>query len=179
MYVIAIEPEDRFKKLIEHHKDEVKLKAGEQIYRTHPPHVTIFALSTDKKDELFNIISDLSKETEKLTVTNKSLNVFYDDKQTNAHTIFYEFTDEQSLRELQNKLINALKLINKTNNNFPYQDGKWLPHLTIASVEREKFDEVYKKLKGIEIHGDFMFDTIAIYSYVYPHQPIVMKRFQL
>ncbi|MEK6914079.1 MAG: 2'-5' RNA ligase family protein [Nanoarchaeota archaeon] len=179
VYVIALELEEKLSNFIIKQKYSVKRIAGEQIYFNHPPHITVYIISNEDVNEIKNIIEEISKNTKKLSLEIKGLNFFENDNETKANTIFYDFKEEKELRNFQENIILLLSNLDKSEKRYHFIKNKWHPHITIASVEKEKFDKTFKRLKENEIKGRFNIDKVVIYYYIHPEPPIIIKSFKL
>src|SRR3989344_4277367 len=159
VYVIALEPEKRLGKLIDNQKKQVKYIAGDQIYLNHPPHITLYVLLSDE-DEIKNIIGRISENTRKINVQIKDLNVFRDDFKTKCDTIFYEFFENEKLKKMHDYVVSLLSELDESIEKFPFMGDDWHPHMTIASIQKDKSGIIYKKLAGNKINGDFIMENL-------------------
>lgn len=179
VYVIALEPEERLSNLILEQKYLVKKISGDQIYLNHPPHITVYIMFKSDLDKIKKIVEDVSKNTIKMSLEIKGLDFFKDDKKTNDNTIFYDFLGEKELKSFQEKIILSLSNLDDSKEKYFYIKNKWHPHITIASIKKERFNEVLKKLRENELIGKFNIDKVVIYSYIHPEPPIKIKSFEL
>lgn len=179
VYVIALELEERLSNLVLEQKCLVKKISGDQIYLDHPPHITVYIMFNNNLDKIKKIVEDVSKNTIKISLEIKGLDFFKDDKKKNDNTIFYDFLDKKELKNFQEKIILSLSDLDENKEKYLYIKNKWHPHITIASIKKERFNEVLKKLKENEISGKFNVDKVVIYSYIHPKPPIKIKSFEL
>ena len=130
-------------------------KFGNQIYLSHPVHLTLFTLDIKRLNDLKKTYSQykLKKQKKNLKLTLSKTGIFYNDPLTNGHTLYFSVNKNKELLNLQTK---NLKLINKKidvikknikifNNSmlkknykrygFPFAGNIWIPHITIASIK--------------------------------------------
>ena len=186
MYKIAafFEFNEKIKKKVLLEKNKVKKKFGNQIYLDHPVHMTLFTINIPK-------ISELSKiYYEKKIVSNKPLSIhfhkpgiFYNDPLTNGHTLFYHVKKNKKLHEIQlrnlKKINKKIKVIKNDKNllnvetlrknymkyGFPFAGKIWIPHTTIASINKNKKSESFlKKFINTKINLKCFVNELSFYK---------------
>jgi 2'-5' RNA ligase len=180
VYVIALEFERKLNELIYEQKKEIEFIAGNQIYLNHPPHITLYVLSSNQSD-LIEIKKRVKKISEYIKIINikiKGLGIFKNDSKTKCDTVFYEFMNDDELIKIQKEIV-ILSDLDQSTEKFNFIGGEWHPHITLASIQEDKLEYIYKKLKNKEINGDFIIDKLVIYSYKYPSPPRIIKKFRL
>ena len=151
---------------------------------------------------IINKLGLFAAQTNKIASEISGLHVFYDDAAAGGgHTIVYNFSDESAnaLRKMQLLIINLLSMgdemkffsadspvfaklggLEKQNilkYGFPYIGSNWIPHLTLASIDKEGFDEIYSIVSKQNLKGEFAFDSIVLYKEA--GEPEVVKKFAL
>ena len=179
VYVIALEPNEEFLNNITKQKSLVKKIAGNQIYLDHPPHITVYIMFNKNMGKIKEIVENISNNTNRLFLEIKELNFFKDDKKTNANTIFYDFTEEKELKNFQEKIVFSLSHLDEAKEKYNFIGEYWHPHITVTSIEKEKFENVFKILKENELTGKFSIGKVVIYSYIHPNPPIEIESFEL
>ncbi|MBX4212075.1 2'-5' RNA ligase family protein [Candidatus Pacearchaeota archaeon] len=205
-FFIALIPDEGMQKRILAEKKIVYKIAGDQKYLTHHPHSTLIVTSFEKNkvNEVLSIIKSIASLTPKISISLDHKNVFYDDALTEGHTFTYGFSkpDSDRLRELQLKVIARIKSLNKNilfneqseayskfsaeqkdNINkygFPYIGKGWIPHITISSIDKNKFESVSREI-GKNVGERFFFDSLALYrkSSLDSNIPVLVKSFPL
>jgi len=187
-YYIALNPEKKLTDFINQQKDLVRNLAGEQTYLSHPPHFTLFIFSLPNPEVLFKGLEEIASQTNRFKIALKEIHVFYNDLFTNRNTITYPVSnkDLESLKKLQSQFIDKIDPFNakkaysnededykkmsfleKSNINqygYPFVGENWIPHITIASIEKDKFDRVFEKIKQKPDFGEFSIDSINLYE---------------
>lgn len=182
---IALEPERRIKEIIDEQKKEIRMMVGEQKYLSHSPHLTLITSNFNDLPCLIERLQTESEGLEKIAANIKGLHVFYDDVQTEGNTLTYGFSEQtiDELRKVQKRVIDSLERYNdksyferisdKFNDierqnyqryGFPFVGENWIPHLTLSSIEKPKFEEVYNTISKKQIGGSFKFDNLALYE---------------
>lgn len=186
MYKIAafFEFNAKINKKILSEKNKVKKKFGNQIYLNHPVHLTLFTLNILKISELRKIYSQKKIIYKKpLSIKFDKPGIFYNDPLTNGHTIFYHVKKNKKLHEIQlrnlkeiNKKINVIKNEKYSFNNktlrknymkfgFPFAGNIWIPHITIASINKNKKSEPFlKKFLNSKINLKCFVNELSFYK---------------
>lgn len=187
-YYIALIPEKRLIDLINKQKSLIKEMIGEQTYLSHPPHITLIIFTTDNLNELALELEKFSLDINKFRVKINDFYIFYNDIFTNRNTITYAVSNEdlEYLKELQLKTIekinnfNTKKLYSKEDESYkkmseteksntdksgyPFIGENWIPHITLASIDIERFEEVFENIKQEPIFGEFLIESINLYE---------------
>ncbi len=200
-YFIALEPEENLTALVNEQKNLVRELVGEQKYLSEQPHFTLFVLTFKDVKEILPKLGEIANNLTKFPVKICGLHVFYDDIQTNGNTITYSVSRENNnyLKKIQLELINSINDFNtkefisrndkiykkmsdveKANTDkygFPFVGENWLPHITIASIEKDKFEKVLKRLIKNEIRGEFLLSYLSLYKI--SNNSILINKFEL
>ena len=186
MYKIAafFEFNEKINKKILSEKNKIKKKFGNQIYLDHPVHMTLFTLKILKISELKKIYSQKKNLSKKpLSIHLDKPGIFYNDPLTNGHTLFYHVKKNKKLHEIQlrnlkkiNKKVNVIKndknLLNfKTfrknymKYGFLFAGKIWIPHTTIASINKNKKSELFlKKFLDSKINLKCFVNELSFYK---------------
>ena len=186
MHKIAafLEFNEKINKKIQSEKNKVKKKFGDQIYLDHPVHLTLFTLNILKISDLIKIYSEKKITSKKhISINIHKPGIFYNDPLTNGHTLFYYVKKNKKLREIQlrnlkkiNKKINVIKNNNYLLNikafrknymkyGFPFSGKIWIPHTTIASINKNKESETFlKKFINSKINLKCFVDELSFYK---------------
>lgn len=179
-YYIALIPDENLIQLINEQKRMIRENIGNQKYLNHPPHITLVIFTTDNLNEIIEKIGALAKSIKKFNTKINNFHIFYNDSMTNRHTITYSLSEENIpfLREIQLNTINAIKKFNTKNFNYHFIGKDWIPHISVASIEPDKFDLVFEKIKQKPIQGEFSIDSINLYR-VGEETSFLIKSFEL
>ena len=179
-YYLALNPDKNLTKLINEQKILVEDSIGNQTYLHHPPHFTLIIFTTDNLDKIILELENLAKKIPKINIVLKDLYIFYNDSLTNGHTIAYSVSEENIpiLREIQLKTVNAIDKFNTKKFVYPFIGDVWIPHITLASIEPDKFDLIFDKIKQNSIQGEFLIDSINLYR-VGDENSFLIRSFEL
>lgn len=188
-YFIAFEPDERLEKSILLQKESVLNAVGNQKYLSHPPHFTVIVFTSDEEEELCKIFLDEASKIKKFKINISGLHIFYDDVLTGGNSVVYNLDDKdiKFLKNLQNNLVQAIDSVNSKELflnekekfdklskierenvlkwGFPYVGDIWMPHITIASINKTKFEEAIKIIRNNEFSGPFFIDSICLYNF--------------
>ena len=164
-----IEPDKKLKKIIINFKRTVKKNYGNQIYLSHPAHLTLFTITVKRKlakDKIIKI-TKFVKNFKNIKIKISKIKFFYSDPQTKGHTMFFSLKKNTSLNNFQMKMIRFLNLIVESKNivkknkfggklkknykryGYPFVGKNWIPHFTISSISKkhnlEKIQSLVKK----------------------------------
>jgi len=185
-YFFALLPEKRLTDLIYNQKNFIRELSGEQIYLSEPPHITLYVL-TVKNKRIFSKLEELTSGMNIPPISLKDFNIFYNDLQTRGNTITYSLDEESagSMRKIQSTLINTfspfntkelfskpeiydkmtpLEKENTDNYGFPFVGKNWIPHLTLASINKQDFSRVWKEIRKKQIKGKFLIESLGLYN---------------
>ena len=151
MYGLFWIPDQELNQFVDFWKNRLRKVEPNSIFINHPAHATIFLFNAFEQDQS-EIISIIKNVEMKFLVD--SWNIFYNDLQTRADTLYiglvpnslaYEFQ-----RNLSESLLNFIKEPIFYENSwegeykesydrygYPFVGRHWIPHLTIASVKKE------------------------------------------
>jgi 2'-5' RNA ligase len=186
-YFIALKPEkDLYDRIIEQ-KQIVGSIAGNQTYLSDSPHLTLFLFKSENILRIIDKLSEISLKIKKIPVNIKGFHVFYDDLQTNGNTLAYCFNNPtvKRLKDIQLQVIGLSRGSGLTNffsvddpmfskaskeekenigrYGFPFVGKNWIPHMTLASINKENFYPAYECLSRRELKGDFHLDSLCLY----------------
>ena len=162
-FAVFLEPNDSLKKEIIFWKKTINEKYTDSPYNTHPPHSTVINLDVINH---INAVNDIKKSLHgfkpfDIIVNHKD--VFWNDKITGGHTIYYSIKKNDSLISFQKVIAESLinhkidipapdfisndKLLYNSHKTygFPFVGSHWLPHFTVASLMTSKQDKLIKK----------------------------------
>src|SRR3989338_806859 len=88
-YFVALCPESKLSNLIYEKKEQIKNKAGDQKYLSHPAHTTLVVFTTNDIDYSAKCLERVANKISKVPVSIGPLHVFYNDLLTGKHTINY------------------------------------------------------------------------------------------
>lgn len=200
-YFIAFCPEKKLCDLINKQKGIIRKLAGEQTYLSHPPHTTVIVFTTNNLRSIETVLERTAHGFDKIPIKIGSFHVFYDDPFTKGHTITYSLGRDSinAMKDAQIKIVSAidgfntrralpknseaygkLGVIEKANVDrygFPFIGDNWMPHLTLASIDKNKFDKLFETLKMNQINGDFFLDNLALYKTGNP--PSLIRKFTM
>ncbi len=200
-YFIALEPELKLKNLINSKKSFIRNLIGDQKYLSEEPHTTLIVLTSESIAELLDEIEKISLITEKIKLNITGLNVFFKDVLTDNNTLVCSF-DQNSLKKLRNFQIDLIKKIDKFNTKksilinskdylkfneqerekikeygFPYIEDNWIPHITLASIEENKFKRVFDVIEKNDMKESYFLDHISLYNI--SQSNLLVKKFKL
>ena len=144
-YYIALNPEKKLADLVNNQKKLVQKTIGNQKYLQDPPHLTLIIFTTDKLNDIIQELENIIKNLPKFNIKLKDFHVFYNDPWTKCNTITYSLSEENLsfLRKIQLKVTDSIDKFNTKGFDYAYIGDKWIPHITIASIELDKFDLVF------------------------------------
>lgn len=201
-YFITLDPEEKLINLINKQKKLVRDFVGEQEYLLDPPHFTLFRLKLKTPNKTLSKLEEITKNIEKFPINITGFHTFYDDLQTQKNTITYSLSQQniKYFRKIQLQIVNLLNKVNTKkfytkdediyqkmsgieklnvdNFGFPFVGKNWIPHITIVSIEKDKFDKVFEELrKNNDVKGEFFIDSMSLYKIL--EKPILIKNFKL
>jgi len=187
-YYVALCPEKRLKNLIQRQKDLIEAFAGNQEYLSDPPHLSLYLFNSNNPPQIIKNLEDIPNSIKKIPIKINNLHVFYNDILTNGHTIAYGFDKQEAkiLKGLQLKVVDSINNLKETipfllresksyekmsdiekantcKYGFPYIGDNWIPHITIASIKKSKFEKVFEELKTNQIQGNFSLNSLNLY----------------
>ena len=184
--VIAANPEDRLERVIRDRKRQVLDLVGDQLYLKDDPHVTLYAGNVVDVSAVNGIMNRIGVLLSKIKIEIKGWRIF-DDTVTEKKTLVYELERKsvEVLQNLQKQLFDGIALLlskkllkrfeghysdfgkeykdNLDTYGFPFVGEDFIPHLTIASIDKERFDEVWKHLKKERPGGKYMLVRLSLY----------------
>ncbi|MBI3464284.1 MAG: 2'-5' RNA ligase family protein [Planctomycetes bacterium] len=191
---ISLEPDAELADLIAHFKRQVRELAGDQLFLTDRPHLTVYLAVypsaqtfRERWPAAFNKIAPVELEL-------VGWRVFYADALTGRNTLVCEIADEgkQRLRKLQAEVVKhvapardqslterryaarwgALDEVQRRQiiaSGFPYIGAGWLPHFTVASIDTSIWPRVWEVLEPRGLFGRFTCSRLQPYRLVEEH----------
>lgn len=157
-YAVFIEPDDTLRNYIDKKKLSVVSQLGHQKYVDHPPHMTLFHGALPNSEHWLERL-DHPKVGE-LHLYCNDFQVFYDDPLCDGnHTLALKLSGE-GLHQLQMLIANQLQnyvckkpasftdpSLQKSwdRYGFPFVGNHWIPHMTIASLDKKHCDDYLRK----------------------------------
>lgn len=163
--------------------------AGDQTYLSHPPHLTLYVSAFDSRENVIERCAQLAAKwtPPKLTIT--GWHYFSGDVLTGNQTLVCEIAEEckTALRNYQRALIEEIScqrcVVASSNRyrphfsalsqvrqqavervGFPFVDGDWIPHLTIASIDPNRWSEVWNALRTEPPIGHFFCPKLTLFE---------------
>ena len=189
--VFAFRPEEGLAKSILHAKSKTRALAGDQIYLSHPPHLTLYVSAFDDPDLIARRCEALVAFWKEQPVEVIGWHRFTGDVLTGNQTLVCELnsTSQDAMRKRQTTLIAELAplrnqrvsqgryasffgnltadrqaAVNKV--GFPFIQDDWIAHLTIASIEAKYWPQVWQELEHQPPTGNYKFDRLSIFKLV-------------
>ena len=157
--VLALEPDDAFARQVLAYKERVKQVAGEQLYLSDPPHLTLYLGVYGPEADLTGPIGALCRRLASPAVAVCGWHVFEADQLTGNHTLVCDVTpqtrslvehlqretvevaaplrDRSATRACYDKSWDRLSEEERASVDrfgFPFVGPIWHPHVTVASV---------------------------------------------
>lgn len=201
-YYIALIPEKKLIQKVDSQKQIVMNTLGNQKYLTHPPHFTLIIFTTEDINQVSLELEKTVKNISKFKIRINDFHIFYDDVLTGKNTITYSLPDEDIdfLKKFQLMIVDSIDSLNskqfiskdsdsyakmseieKSNTDkygFPFVAENWIPHITLASIDKDQFDIVFTKIKESPIMGEFTIESINLYR-VGEETSFLIKEFEL
>ncbi|MDP1729344.1 MAG: 2'-5' RNA ligase family protein [archaeon] len=185
-YFIGLSPNIELFNLVQERKDRIAKLVGMQKFLSDEPHTTLTVFTTNNLEAIKKSLDNLCENISEVNVrlSENSLDVFYNDCLTDNHTPTYSLRGSYvQLADIQKRVIvtikphNTLQAFNSENPSlkkeeqrnvqmygFPFVGQNWKPHITLASVEPDKFRKVFDLIKTMPIKGKFKLDALALYQ---------------
>lgn len=161
-----LEPDHKFIDFILDCKKSVKKLIGDQQYLQDSPHLTLLVGNYEFGNNKFFEELEINHKFKPIQIELDGWFAFKDDPVTKKHTIVYKVSTRslEFLKAIQIDIGNVVKKYRKTKiidryknqagfssemvkstfeYGFPFVGDHWRAHFTIASIEKEKFDEVW------------------------------------
>jgi 2'-5' RNA ligase len=201
--VLALEPDDAFARQVLAYKQRVEQLAGEQLYLSDPPHLTLYLGVYAADADLTEPIGALCRGLAAPAVTVRGWHVFEADQLTGNHTLVCDVTPEtrSPLEQIQREAVGVAAPLrdrsatracydeswqrlseeeraNVDRFGFPFVGPIWHPHVTVASVRPEDWEKIWSELAGAAPDAVVRFPALAIYG-LQAEQPFLIERFSL
>ena len=168
-------------------KKFVKKNYGNQTYLNHPPHITLFTCDIKSLKEFKNYLKKINKSmkfNKKITIKTNKLKFFNEDQITKENTFYLSINKNKNLKILQEKIYKKLKPNIKYNYKveqslkdhllkknylkygYPFLGQIWVPHITIASMNKKININNLKKINPNNLKYYFNPKHIDIYKVV-------------
>ena len=186
---LGVEPDVTCYQHIIEYKELVYNKIGHQRFLDDTPHVTLYLAQFDNESQVIERLECVSGQIKAIEAAITNWHVFYNDPLTNEHTIVCDFniSSQMALKQLQIQLIqsiaplrnvsdttsgylgqwarmNEIQRNNIDSYGFPFIGDIWHPHMTIASVKPEQFDNVWPTLNTSTPNASMRFNKIYLFE---------------
>ncbi|WP_435144747.1 2'-5' RNA ligase family protein [Halobaculum sp. P14] len=182
-YVVALTPGPRARDAVTELKSRLRTAVGDQQYLDDEPHVTLYVgdLAVDSAEDL------AVPRPDDPTFEISGWEVFRDDDVTGNHTLVCKILSA-GLGKYQQRVAGQMadhrrrtmidryrdayddfdpqRRENLSTYGFPFVGDGWKPHLTIASIDPDDFDEAWSVLEGDAPVGTYEFDAVTVYELV-------------
>ncbi len=176
----ALEPDAKLTSLIQGYKDLARAVAGEQVYLSDPPHLTVYLAMFPSADSALAVWPRIVARDDDLRIALTGWHVFESDALTGSHTVVCGIAadDKARLRTMQ---LEVLELLGPARDRaatqelfaprsqyltsheracierhgFPYIGDGWEPHFTIASFRPSDWPKVWAALEPTPPRGSF------------------------
>ena len=201
--VLALEPDEAFARQVLAYKERVRRAVGDQLYLDHPPHLTLYLAVFAPGSDLVSRVSDVCRRLPVATVTMRGWHVFEADQLTGKQTLVCDVTPEtrDALCDVQQETVavaaplrdrhatracydkswdrlSAEERANVESLGFPFVGPIWRPHVTVASVDLEAWEEVWEALAAAPPEEVVRFTHLSIYG-LEDEQPVLVERLEL
>jgi hypothetical protein len=199
-YVITLEPENKLKSKILSIKRAAKKAVGEQLYIDDVPHISVYLGNFNELNSLKAELSKLASKMKKLKISIDNFFVFENDLVTKKDTFVYTFKDQDKklLSKVQDKVVKILnpfrtkeilERYQKENESFssifkenidkygfPFVGNIWIPHMTIASFDKERLNKIKEMLIKSAPKGSFYLDSLVLYEIRGKNEKLYIKK---
>lgn len=132
-------------------------------YTRHPPHATLYHFESNDKCTVLQRFNKFCFKNNSINIELLKPSVFWDDLQTEGHTIIYKIKKNERLFSLQRSVANTFKGLPILNENqdylykdkrqlksfanygYPFVGSHWIPHFSISSLKIEKDNDIFRK----------------------------------
>ena len=160
---VFILPKGKTSDLIIKDKNNIDNLFPDHPYTSHPPHATLYHFDSNDKYTVLKRFNEFCFRNNFINIELIKPSVFWDDFQTEGHTIFYKIKKNKRLFDLQRLVANTFKglpIFNKNqaylykdkqqlksfvNYGYPFVGSHWIPHFSISSLKIEKDNDIFKK----------------------------------
>jgi 2'-5' RNA ligase len=182
-YVVTLTPNHRATDAVKRLKSKLRDLAGPQQYIDDEPHVTLYTGDLDITPENGLDLPRLGDPTFEIT----GWEVFRNDTVTGNHTLVCRI-ESPGINEYQKKVAATLapcreqpmierfektyddfserRQQNISTYGFPFIGSGWKPHLTIASIDPQEFEQVWRELEDKAPVGEYEFESVTVYELV-------------
>lgn len=189
--MFALRPDVVLDKAIQNAKTKTAEIAGDQIYLSHPPHLTLYVAAFAACEPVLQACRNIVKHWKPPQLSVKGWHYFSSDVLTGNQTLVCDLKESSKceLRCYQSELIAALHSFRSVETSrlryvpffstlnqsrqaavesvgFPFIQDDWIPHLTIASIEQKSWDPVWEALKNKAPQGIFTCDRLSVFRLV-------------
>jgi 2'-5' RNA ligase len=181
---LALKPEPRLFDIVQNYKHRTRELAGEQLYLSDPPHLTVFLAVFPAEFRAMDVLATVMTRPAPM-IRLIGWHSWLGDPLTGRNTLVCDIhpDDKIQLRQFQMSVVNALaphRDVAATNARlasrlsalspdqqeclhrlgFPYLGDGWQPHLSIASIEPAAWPAVWAELKDQPPHGEFTLSSL-------------------
>lgn len=186
--LIAINPPNGLSKKVLKLKEFIVKRTGKFYYAQHDPHITLFVNSFPSFSAVEDKFNLVVKKYKQFIVKIDGLDTFTFDPIFNTNTITYKVEKSKILSKIQNEIVDILNPLRtqdqanwllKQNPNplkqhmeniskygYPFGPKDWVFHLTIGSVPKEIYEEIWKEVKKYNSHKKFLVKEICIFIHL-------------
>jgi len=182
-YGVFWEPPIDIQEYIDEWKSKIKDIEPDAQYLNHIVHSTFYLININLQDSnlILNTFNTLIKSIEPINIVFKGWKVFYNDLSTNADTLIYEILNNDKLVDAQQVITNKLiqfkqkdidyisewsgdYLLSKNKWGFPFVGKHWIPHLTVASVNKKCTQIINDALASNHILPSVELNKLSLFS---------------
>ncbi|MDB2351247.1 2'-5' RNA ligase family protein [Candidatus Marinimicrobia bacterium] len=181
-YAIFLLPSEDFQKEIYYWKNKIIKSEIDSAYTAHPPHLTIYHFSTSNIEKCVQQIVSLKLIHNEFDILIKKKDVFWDDRLTLGHTLYYQPEKNDYLYDLQLVLANKLKdyvlksvdmenqlkddkfLNSYRRYGFPFVGSHWIPHFSIGSLRVKKEHTIFEDFLSQKNHFNFKISKFSLWE---------------
>ena len=189
--VFALRPCEVLDHVIREAKINTRAIAGEQVYLSHPPHLTLYVAAFDEPERAAARCEELLANWSPPQFDVVGWHHFAGDVLTGQQTLVCQIskTGSETLRKYQASLIEAVHALRDATLSleryrphfetlslqrqqsvqsvgFPFTGSDWIPHFTVASVEPARWEPLWNALKKQPPQGHFTCDRLSIFRLV-------------
>ncbi|VTS04947.1 2'-5' RNA ligase family protein [Tuwongella immobilis] len=185
---LALQPDPELTEFLRHAKDRVLTLAGEQLYRSDPPHLTVYLAYFADLSQVETRLRALASDWSPFSGNLRGWHVFENDPLTTRNTLVCQIDSDAlpMLRSLQSAVIDAIaplrnhlathaRYANRWNAltperqsavesvGFPFIGNDWLPHFSVASILPNDWPPVWEALRGTPPPSQFHIAQLKLY----------------
>jgi 2'-5' RNA ligase len=200
---VALEPDEAFARQVIAYKERVRACVGDQVYLSHPPHMTLYASVFPEGADLAGPLGEAAARLSAPRVAIRGWHVFEADQLTGNHTVVCNVTDESlpRLRAIQRAVVECASPVrdrraahscyaaawerlsaeerqNVERFGFPFAGSIWRPHVTVASIRPDDWAAAWSALEHAAPEADARFVFLSLFGFE-GDEPFRIERFVL